>query len=156
MSSWQVQCYVSCNFGLTEDILDHHEQENVVNVEVELGEDHTGDVGWEEDQGQAEDTNEILSLHFSCVWSEGRCLLDSVDQPEDEVDQPGHQRAGECGEDDGEEDGGEAEVAVRIVTHRAGNVHLITAVLASVVLLILLSLFLLLSLNKIAKAPPAC
>ena len=94
-------------------------------VEVKLGEDHTGDVGREEDQGQTKDTDKVLCFQCGLVRSDVLGLLGSLDEPADEVDQPGHDWTADRGQDDSEGDGGEAQEGIDVVTDRAGKVHLL-------------------------------
>ena len=128
---FNVSLWSGSNQRVTYDILHEHKKENVVNIEVELCEDHTGDISRKEDQDQAEDAQQIFYLHFPVFLLDVCRPPDRVDDGDDEVGHTGHGGAAHGGEDDGHGDRADALVGLDVVAHRAGQVGLLAEELVS-------------------------
>ena len=132
------RCSGTCHC-VTYDILDEDKRENIVNIEVELCDDHAGDVGREEDQDESQDAEQISNFHFpvfllavSCSPPcSPPCSPHCVEEADHEVGQPGKGGAAGGGEEDGQGDGADALVGRDLVAHRAGQVNLLAEELLS-------------------------
>ena len=124
-SSLSSRCSVSLVISVTYDVFHEDKEENIANIEVELGEDHAGDVGGQEDQDQTEDAEQIFYFHFPIFLRHVSCSPDCVEDADNQVGHTGHGGATHGGQDDGQADRGDALVGRDVVAHRAGQVHLL-------------------------------
>ena len=110
---------------LTCDVLEQHEVEHVVQVEVELGDDHPQHVGHQEHQGEAADARQVAPLLPPRVAGRPGAAQQEAAEAEGDVSEGAGDGAEECGQDEGEHDGGDAEAGVDVVVDAAGEVHLL-------------------------------
>ena len=110
---------------LTCDVLQQHEVEHVVQVEVELGDDHPQHVGDQEHEGEAADARQVPPLLPPRVAGDPGTAEQEAAEAEEDVSKEAGDGSEDGGQHEGEHDGGHAEAAVDVVVDAAGEVHLL-------------------------------
>ena len=100
--------------------------EDIFQVNVNFTDDHAGDVGQEEHDGQTEDADEVgLFLLLGFFWNCGS-VKDHIGKAEEDMKEEDTERSNDCGHDDSEDDGDEAKLVVDIMIDVAWKIHLFT------------------------------
>ena len=88
-----------------------------------LPDQHTGDICWQEDDGEDDVTADIPPLLRSLHQSAQTQLVDSESQGDEAVEEGGGEGSQHDGEDDGEEDAGQSKPWPGGLTYRAGDIN---------------------------------
>ena len=106
------------------DIFDENKMEDILQIYVKFTNDHAGDVGQEKHDGETEDADDVcLFLLPRLIWH-WSCLKNQVSNTEEDMKKEDTERSNDCGDDDSEDDGGEAKRVVNVMADIARKIHL--------------------------------
>ena len=106
------------------NVFDKYKVEDVVQLNIDLTDNHAGDVRDQEHQSEAEDTHQVTLLLSPDVFWHRSVPQNSVGHTDHNVDEEDGNGTNDCWQNDCKEDWGKPKLVVKIVINLAGKIHL--------------------------------
>ena len=110
--------------GCTRDVLEKDEVEHVTgDGDIELADDHAGDVGSEEDSGEKEDADNVPVFLCACFFRKRFVFYYEVCYTQYDVENRDTDGSDDGWNDDGDGNGSRTKASLDLVTDRTRKVH---------------------------------